>query len=272
MKTLHNRLAATIANLSLIGAAHAAITIHGSATNYTETGGDWQTMGTNDIDASGGLGTDGYIFFGVFDGLNTSGPNGGSHTYAAGTPAGNVSLPTYVTTHGPGTDFGAIADEFPGYGEIDDPNFNDGTNTLGGFALGTGGAAGTSRELSSFTVAGLAPGQTVRVGVLAGIEANPDGRWDSTSLTLSDGVSSATVGDHTNNPLPADPGGVNTGWAFFDIDADGVYTVSGTKRLTNQGAGISGITFDSVVIPEPSSGLLLLAGALSALGMRRRQA
>ena len=48
----------------------AQITIHGDRNAYTETGGDWLSMGTNDIDRSGGLGTDGYIFFGRFDDIS----------------------------------------------------------------------------------------------------------------------------------------------------------------------------------------------------------
>ena len=155
-------------------------------------------------------------------------------------------LPSYISMHGPGVNFTAIADEFNGYGSIDNPNFTDGTDTLSGFALATGGGAGDVREIATFTVTGLPAGNTVRVGLLGGVEATADGRWDSTSFTLSDGTVSATVGDHNLTPLPANPGGINTGWVFFDIDMDGTYTVSGTKRLPGQGAGLAGITFDSI--------------------------
>ena len=62
------------------GVGQAGITIHGSSTDYQETGGDWQTMVVNDIDAEGGLGSDGYIFFGQFDGMNTSGATGETTT------------------------------------------------------------------------------------------------------------------------------------------------------------------------------------------------
>lgn len=254
----------------LTGLASAAISVHGSSTAYTETGGDWQSMGTNDIDTSGGLGTDGYVFFGVFNGTNTSSvANGGEgpHDYATGSASG--SFPAYVTANSGGSNFSFIADEFSAYGVIDDPNFTDGTDTLGGFAAGTDGAAGTDRELINFTVFGLAVGQTVRVGVLGGL-ASGDGRWDSTSITLSDGASSATVGDHATSPLAINPGGVEAGWVFFDIDADGDYIASATKRLDTQSAGIGGLTFDSIIIPEPSSALLLGVG-LAAFALRRRK-
>ena len=46
--------------------ADAAVVIHGSATAYQESGGDWLSMGANDIDGSGGLGSDGYIFYGRY--------------------------------------------------------------------------------------------------------------------------------------------------------------------------------------------------------------
>ncbi len=254
-----------------IGICDAEIVIHGSSTAYTETGGDWQTMGTNDIDGSGGLGTDGYFFFGIFDGQNTSGTNGGTHSYADVAATPSFDVPSYITAHGAGANFTAIADEFTGYGMIDDPNFTDGTNTLGGFALGTGGGAGTSRELHTFTISGLASNTTVRIGVLGGIEANTNGRWDSTSFTLTDGTDSETVGDHTTSPLAANPGGVNAGWIFFDVDADGTYAISATKRLATQGAGLAGVTFDSVTsIPEPSSLALLVLGLVGLTYRRRR--
>ena len=217
------------------------ITIHGSTTAYQETGGDWLTMGANDIDSNGSLGTDGYIFFGVFDGVNTSG--GSAHNYEDGTVSS--SFPSYVTANSAGANFTSIADEFDGYGEIDNPDLLDGTNTLGGAAVATNGNAGTNNEIINFTISGLTVDQTVRIGVLAGL-INGDGRWDSTSITLSDGISSATVGDHDTNPLEINPGGVESGWVFFDVDADGDYTISATKRVNNQGSSIAGLTFDSV--------------------------
>lgn len=268
--TKNHTLTLLLAGSALLSlSSNAAITIHGSSTAYQETGGDWQTSTANDIDGNG-RGTDGYIFFGQFDGTDTSGANGGSHTYAVGTSGGSTSLPSYVSGHAAGADFTTIADEFSNYGLIDDPNFTDGTDTVGGFALGAGGAAGTSKELSTFTVLGLTLNQTVRVGILGSVDATADGRWDPTSITIGDGSSSATVGNHSTSALAIDPGGVQTGWVFFDIDADGTYAVSATKRLTGQGASIGGITFDSVTVPEPSSSLLLGLSGLAFAARRRR--
>ncbi|MGD7652240.1 MAG: hypothetical protein ACQCXQ_03425 [Verrucomicrobiales bacterium] len=207
------------------------------AADYAETGGDWLSMGDNDIDGDGGLGTDGFFFFGDFDGAAENNQDFTHHV---------ASVPSYVSEIAAGADLIAVAAEYDGYGAIDDPILLDGTDGYGGVALGSGaGVAGASYDLLTFTIAGLPEGTTVRVGVLGGVEANSDGRWDPTSITLSDGTTSATVGDHDLNPLPASPGGVNAGWAFFDVITDGVYTVSATQRLSTQGAGIGGLTFDS---------------------------
>ena len=218
----------------------AEITVHGSTTAYQETGGDWLSMGINDIDASGGLGSDGYLFIGDFDGRSENNKPYLPANYV-------VSLPGYVSGHAAAGNFGSIADEFSSYGMIDDPNLLNGTNSVGGVAVATGGAAGDSLDMITFTVSGLVPNQLVRVGVLNGVESSTNGRWDPTSVTLSDGARSATVGHHTSSPLPLNPGGVNAGWVFFDLDADGVYTVSATKRLNTQGTTVSGLTFDSII-------------------------
>ncbi|MEP4077179.1 PQQ-dependent sugar dehydrogenase [Haloferula sp.] len=239
---------APLSLLLCLETAHGQITIHGSSSAYTETGGDWLSMGSNDIDGSGGLGTDGWLFF-----MDSDASSGGivfsDHV---------KSTPSYVTGFFQGANVTGGADDYGGYGQIDDPNTLDGSDIGAGFLNSTTGNAGTNNEIVTFTVAGLAANTEVRVGVLAGIESNSDGRWDPTSITLSDGSSSATVGVHGTSDLIENPGGGNTGWVFFDIDADGTYAVSCTKRVNNQGSGIAGLTFDSAITgpPPPSSTLL----------------
>jgi hypothetical protein len=214
----------------------------------------------DDIDGNG-LGTDGFLFFGDFDGTAENNQPF-SHSVA--------TQPSYVTGFASGADFLSVADDFAGYGSIDNPNTLDGTNAVGGTLVarnGTGLPAGNFvDDIMSFTIAGLAPNETVRVGVLSNMEGNNDGRWDPTSITLTDGTFSATVGDHATSPLAA--GAPNVGWVFFDVDADGTYTIQGTKRLNgNQGVGIGGLTFDSV--PEPSSAVVLFG--LCGLAFKRRR-
>ncbi|MDB4265154.1 lamin tail domain-containing protein [bacterium] len=222
--------------LALTGTLRADISIHGNTSGYEETGGNWLTMGNNDIDESGGLGTDGFFFFGNFNGVQQ---NGQPFSF-------NVnSQPGYVSGFAQGANWTAAADEFTGYGVVDNPNDLNGSDDRGGLGLSTNGGAGTNNEIMSFTVAGLPAGNVVRVGVLAGIEGNSDGRWDPSSITLSDGNTSATVGNHNGSQLIPNPGSVNAGWVFFDLDADGTYVISTTKRFSGQGSGIGGLTFDS---------------------------
>jgi len=262
---------------ALVAPAHAGIVVHGSTTAWQEIGGDWLSMGTNDIDGSGGLGSDGFIFYDDFDG-NT----GGGLPYAAANYAD--SLPSYISSHVAGANFNIIG-SFPDMDPagIDDPVALDGSNTRSGVAVGPDGVAGNVQEIVKFTVSGLPAAATVRVGVFSGNQGPPDGRWQPASITLSDGTNSATVGDYLTSPLAPSPGGSTTGpnaiftrgWVFFDIDANGTYALSGTVRdlptdADEKGAGFGGLTFDSVV-PAPSA---LPAGlAMLALGaMRRRRA
>lgn len=200
---------------------------------YMATGGDWLSAhGEFDIDGDGALGTDGYIFFGDFEGIQM---NGQDYTFRVESD----SLPSYLVSHDMGVDFLSAAAAFPSYGMIDNPLTLDGTDQFGGIAVGNAGEAGTSLELVTFDVAAL-PG-TVRVGILGGIEGNPDGRWDPSEITLA-GPNGYL---ETATELEADPGGVNAGWLFFDITDGGTYTVSATRRAGLGGAGIGGLTFDS---------------------------
>jgi len=238
MPSLKRLALVSVSSVCFASLLHAGITIHGSTTAYQETGGNWLTMGANDLDGSGGLGTDGYFFFGDFDNNSDNGEPFAFHV---------KSTPSYITGLSQGSDFHSVADEFGSYGSIDNPNTLNGVDRRGGFGLGVNGGAGANNEILTFTVTSLGAGDVVRVGILAGLEGNPDGRWDPTSITLSDGVDTETVGNHASNPLPANPGNTNTGWVFFDIDSNGTYSVSATKRFTGQGSGVGGLTFDSVM-------------------------
>ena len=253
--------------LMLLPTADADVVVVGSTTSYQEIGNDWQSMGTNDIDGSGGLGTDGFIFSGLYDGTNSN--NDGTFTTTQ-------SLPSYVTGVTAGTSVIGTTYGNTTYGSYDNPTMTNGTDELAGFWIAVGGAAGATNEALSFTVGPLATDQIVRVGVVAGMQPADDGRWDPTSITLSDGtpIGTGTVGDHVTSQLVSNPGGSNigNGWVFFDLDAAGTYSLTGTKRLAGQGAGISGVTFDSVItaIPEPSS-LGLLGLVAVGLVTRRRK-
>ena len=239
--------------------ANAQISIHGSTTAYQETGGDWLTMGANDIDGSGGLGTDGYLFFGIFDGQTTSGVS-----YEEGTVEGSSALrPSYLTFDDRGSDTSetrSIDDEGATWGLFDDPTLvgtaEEGDDTTSGLLSSGSGPQGSFQELLVFSIGGLATDQTVRVGVFAGGQSLPSGQFDPTAIRLSDRNDSSisqTIGstDNPENFLDDNPGGVQAGWVFFDITADGDYAISGAVRLNNATFGaptaICGLTFDSAV-------------------------
>ncbi|VGO13215.1 hypothetical protein PDESU_01769 [Pontiella desulfatans] len=246
--------------LGLACASNASIVVHGSTTAYQENNKDWVSATANDIDAVAGYGTDGFLMFG--DGS-------ANLTKTAGQAWGTDvrSTPSYVTAFAAGANFASIAEDQPAYASYDDPVALDGTDTLGGFAVATSGnGIGSYSELMTFTISGLAADTTVRVGVLGNIDGQTDGRWIPTSITLSDGTSSATVGDHTTSPLANAV--ASTDWVFFDIDADGTYALGGTQRLAGQGIGVAGVTFDS--IPEPATLGLVAAFGGGVLFIRRR--
>ena len=89
MKTLTSLIMASVLG---IGAGQANIVVHGSTTDLSGDWCDWLTMASNDIDGSSGLGSDGYIFFGDFDGTQENG-----QPYSLNV----ASLPSYPVSHGP---------------------------------------------------------------------------------------------------------------------------------------------------------------------------
>ena len=221
---------------------------------YDATGPDWlDGFPEFDIDGDGQLGTDGFIFYGF---LGTPQSNGQPYRDPVDNTFTGIEsspLPSYLASHGPGTNFTSIAWGFNTYGLIDDPVFLDGFEVLGGIAVGFSVTGGVSLEIVEFEISNLAPEQVVRVGILGGVEGRDDGRFDPTVISLAgpNGFFEESL------DLPLDPGGdefdaVNAGWLFFDITEEGTYTVSGTTRLdlTNVagsgGASIGGFTFDSI--------------------------
>ena len=217
---------------------------------YEAVGPNWLSaadFGSVDINGDG-LGSDGFIFFGAFDGVPDAGEPFSENI---------ADLPSYVTTLSEGSDFSTVASGFAGYGSIDDPVLLDGTDQLAGFALtgnvtlaptNAGPEGGDSFEILTFTVSGVIPEETtIRVGVLGGVEAAANGRFDPSAITLT-GPSTSETKDNNGEELGANPGGVNAGWVFFDISEDGTFSVSSTRRTTGTavGTGIGGLTFDSI--------------------------
>ena len=178
-----------------------------------------------------------------------------------GTPDGSVKVPPYLSFSGPGADVLSISDEMQTWGVIDDPNFvgtaNEGDDTGSGILSSESGPMGSFQELAVFSIDGLAADQTVRVGILSGNHTNfaQTAVFDPIALRLSDRNNpgnSQTVGSTVNpdNFLEDNPGGVQAGWVFFDITANGDYAISAAVRVDNMFGfftSIGGITFDSVI-------------------------
>ncbi|MGJ8654585.1 MAG: PEP-CTERM sorting domain-containing protein [Opitutaceae bacterium] len=264
----------TLIMLSAFSSAHAAILLVGDGTGYDSTDKDWLTNTTNDIDGNG-LGTDGFIFFGDFDGVyegNINPNNDNNDNIFGNAGIGNTaglfttSQPSYVTTAqttGASNNIG----QFAGYESIDSPLALDGTDAVAGNLLITG-----SGSAVQFTISGLAANTTVRVGILGAV-LNDDNRarFDAPQISLTDGTSTVSVTGLPN--LSDGTAGASLGWVFFDIDSDGTYGVAVPPDAAGTDpdvTGLGGITFDSV--PEPST-YALLAGclALASVMVRRRR-
>ncbi|MDB4283638.1 PEP-CTERM sorting domain-containing protein [Akkermansiaceae bacterium] len=274
--TTHSKLTAAGLSVALMTSGQAAIVLAGGATGYHSTDKDWLSNTTNDIDGNG-LGTDGFIFFGDFDGdfEGNTNPNNDNNENIFGPtiPIGNTaglfttSQPTYVTSaETVGANSGNVG-QFLGYESIDSPVALDGTDAFPGNLLVTG-----SGSAIRFTISGLPSNTVVRVGVLGAV-LNDDNRarFDAPEISLSEGANTASVTGLPN--LSDGTAGASLGWVFFDIDSDGIYGVAVPPDAAGTDpdvTGLGGVTFDSVVVPEPSTSLLAgLAGL--ALTFRRRR-
>ena len=248
-----------------VGVAQASISVYGSATGYQSNNKDWMSNTADDIDGNG-LGTDGYIFMGDFDGA------GGNQSWgtdpdvtAIGSDLITDVLPSYISAASLGANVNTKIGSFPTYEAIDNPLIGDGTDGVCGQVIVF---AGTDGEALNFTVSGLAAGTVVRLGVVTVLNDDARARWDIPTIALTDGTDTVSVTELPNLSHIDDTTG--PGWVFFDIDSDGDYTL----LLPPDAAGIDpdhtslgGVTFDTV--PEPATMALLLSGGLLALRRRR---
>ena len=217
---------------------------------YAIASGNWQSaaeFGSFDINGDG-LGSDGFIFFGAFDGVQDPGEPFTENVTSD-------PLPPYITSLAESDTVAIqVASGFAGYGLIDDPNLLDGTDQIAGFAhtgnVSATAMAGDSFEILTFTVSGVIPGEsTIRVGVLGGVARGARGEnpFDPSAITLT-GPSGSETRDNAGDELSGNPDGINVGWVFFDITEDGTFSVSSTFRTGTdiRGTGIGGLTFDSI--------------------------
>lgn len=148
-------------------------------------------------------------------------------------------------------------------GLVDDPTDPTGADIAGGWSGGNG-ASGT---FGTFVFqGGTLATETLRLGVLYDSDWNL--AWGTQTFTLTQTVGGT---DSVTTPTLALAGdGVDI--AFFDITGiqDGDTFVLSYTDVAIGWAHIGGVTFDTVVVPEPSTTALLGLGGL-ALILRRRK-
>lgn len=151
---------------------------------------------------------------------------------------------------------------------------NTATLRLGyvGFNTGSNNTAIPLTDLFTFTLtADQAVGETLRLGVFGGSN-NSDTRLGFTDLQITaGGVSASTTDNRATNT------GNQIDLYLFDITGlvtgDTIVISAANSNLAGRNfnaATIGGVTFDTVVVPEPSSTALLGLGGL-ALILRRRK-
>jgi len=251
MKLKH--LAFALACLPM-GMNAATITAAGAVMDITPPGFGVGTDVT-DMDAvaaGSGLTIDGhYLFNSVPEGTNIAGQPWALNAVD--------SLPAYITSLD-----GSASASSGGWANYDDVTIGGNTYNSGGLVQSPG--AGVEVPLLTFDLAGALPVGGVTLAVL--VDNSDNAVWDIDGLRLSGGGGDAAY--------PSGAATFNRNGAsdifLFNI-AGGVagetYTLHGVQPPGTGGALIGGIAFVSEAIPEPSTGLLALAGL--GLAFRRRR-
>ena len=248
--------------LGLTCAANAGISLYGDGEGYDSHDKDWLSNTVDDIDGNG-LGTDGYIFFGNFDGSGGNQTYGGVGSDITAIAADKITdvLPTYVSEASIGADCNNKIGSFSHYEALDDPLIGDGTDGVCGNIIVIAPGNG---EALDFSIDGLSAGAIVRVGVVTVLnDGSADARWDIPTIALTDGSETVSVTDLPNLSDPNDTSG--PGWVFFDIDSDGDYTIllpPDAAGVDPDHTGFGGVTFDSFQVGDGAA-LLFAPGALS---------
>lgn len=257
--------AASAALIGLVGDVSAATVISaGSDIDVSAAapggGGFWRTTTVakpNDIDGDNILGTDGYRYV-----TDNAGGNGANDV---------VSLaPSYATYSLTNTNFRGNA----GYNLIDNA-LAPGTTRSGTFnptaAPNNAEGAFISFGTISFSRDALA-NETVRIGLM--VDNLDNVIFNSHTLRLSTGG----VNTDVNTTAETGTDNQNPDWYYFDVTDFGsgetveffATSSEGNPGQTSFPATIGAFSFDSTVVPEPTSAALLALGGLSILARRRR--
>ncbi len=226
-----------------IGTSEAAITYVGFQANVESKNNDptsgWRNSSPSkpfDIDGDNILGTDGYHTFGN-----------------AGTTV--ISMPTYI---GAVTRLSSSANGSTGWGLIDNPSDPSGADTLG---TGMWFNTDASENIAQIVITGSdLTGQILRIGVLTGGYIGTGETLHLTQTVGGGAIASSTALTGTGMDV-----------AFFDLTnvSSGDTFILSASNLTTGYRHASGLTFDTIAVPEPSSALLGLVGGLLLLRRRR---
>jgi len=197
-----------------------------------------------DLDANGS-GTDGFV---IFNSIAEGGNQGGRPWNESMVD----SLPAYVSNLD-----GSASTSSGGWANYDDVLIGGSTHNTGGIANSPGN--GVETAIFSFQLNGSVP-QSINLGILTDASDNPN--WTATNVRI-EGPGAVTASQDLTVDGAAD-------LLNFNI-AGGIAGDTYTVHATSAGSGvvIAAATFDAVV-PEPSSGGLLLLGALLSLARRKR--
>ena len=241
---IHAIVVALSSSALLVGNARSAtILIAGQQNNYELVTNDpttgWRNTGTTkplDIDGDNVFGTDGYEF------------GGGS------TPK---SLPSYVNN------FDILGNHNDnGRGLLDNPADPGGADISGGWA------GRTSNGSFATIVFNQAMSDTVRLGVMYDNNWNVSTGTQTFTLTQTVGGSSSVT---TPTLTLEGSGSASYDILFFDlmgIQSGDSFRLDVTRGTVSWGQ-ITGITFDTAAVPEPSAALLGGLGGLLLLRRRR---
>lgn len=229
-----------LACTAIIGSAQAATVSYLGLD--TTTGADWRTASTAksatfDVDGDNIYGTDGY-FMG-FTALGAANSN-------IETGRTKSDVPSYISSLASGGAF-FVSDNYVNFDDPTGPGEGNGAlyyNTGTKFTF-------TVDQATEFVL-------TVLIGQNAGGGA-------PTSITINQttgGSATATTGTLSGTSSEAD-------YAFFSIDA-AAGDVFDVDIVASNSTGITGVAFDTVVIPEPATGAMALIG-LGVMASRRRR-
>ena len=275
MKQANKQTSKLIGTLMALGAlaipAQAAVTFVSSLQNDSSSEiSSWSATGTAksaDLDGNNYYGSDGYSWMnasgsgGVTTALTSLVESAPSYTSGITYTGSGTGSTSYSGSHGPLTDNRLI----PAGTGIDDVSVGYAGINYAGTATG----ATVLQEIFSYTMnRNMAVGETIRLGVVLDSFGDGSNIVGADSLRIVAGGTADATGVTRSGVMDMyffDITGLSSGDEIQIWGANATETTGALNSIT-----ISGVTFDSVAVPEPSTTALLGLGGL-ALIMRRRK-